>query len=511
MSKGRGPGRTSVLRNSVSATLLYCTSVVTSLLMAPVIVRSFGAEAYGVWELMLGLVGYLGLLDLGVTPALIRYIAVAKGGDDRAQLQRVFSAGRLFCLALAIIGALLLVLAAVRPDILFNAKAAASDEIRRALLLFSITFALNYACAAPVCYLLGAQRYTLVNGFRIVQAIVQTGVSYYVLVRGPSSPLVALATITACGAAVELAFFTVLLRVRSDAPPLTLRIPRSLLVDLMQFGAKSTALVAAATLMRSGMLFVVAHAAGVGQVVFFVFPLRLFEMSQSLGQAIGIPLTPYFAHAFGRANGAAPTQQWIVATRALQFVTFGVTLSVLWLGLPFLARWLGADYAERGATAFGLLCVAMLVQSAVVNANRLLVSAGRHGALAISALVVGSICLALAVPLVARFGIAAAAAAVVGYWSVQSAVELVLACRVLGIKPAHHVSTTLGRYGVPFLAGSLVFYAARQIAYPQGYVEMAAHGFAGGSVYALACLITAVSADERRVAWSAMKSRLRFS
>jgi O-antigen/teichoic acid export membrane protein len=492
----------------MSTTVLYAVNVVSSLIMAPVIVRSFGSEAYGVWELMLSLVGYLSLLELGISPAVVRYIALARGAGDRAHLQRVFSAGAIFCLSLAVVGASILALTSFWPQLLFNAGAEAREEMRSVLLLFSLIFAFDYIVAAPVCYLLGSQRYTTVNAFRVAQSLGQTVVSYYVLSTGPAMPMKALATVTLSFAIVGLAFYVWLWLKDDEAPALTRRVPLALVGELFRFGIKSATTAAAFTLLRSGMLFVLAHVAGVGQVIFFVFPLRLVEMAQSLGQIIGIPLTPYFADALGRSGGAPPAEAWGIATRVLQFATFGIALGVAWLGLPFLRAWIGAEYADDGAIAFAILCIGLFAQCLAVNCSRILVSSGRHGRLAASALIFGSASLILAIPLVSRFGTAGAAMAWTTFSVCQSAVEIRFALSYLALRPARHFSLALARYGVPLLAGSLAFHLCRQIIFPSEYASIVAHGLVGTSAYVAACLVTAVSGSERERAWLAIRTLL---
>ena len=43
--------------------------------LSPIVVNSLGSTAYGVWSLLVTVVGYLGLLDFGVRGAVTRYIA----------------------------------------------------------------------------------------------------------------------------------------------------------------------------------------------------------------------------------------------------------------------------------------------------------------------------------------------------------------------------------------------------------------------------------------------------
>ena len=49
--------------------------LVVMFFLSPFVVHSLGNNAYGIWVLLGSLVGYLGLLDLGVRAAVTRFIA----------------------------------------------------------------------------------------------------------------------------------------------------------------------------------------------------------------------------------------------------------------------------------------------------------------------------------------------------------------------------------------------------------------------------------------------------
>ncbi|HLK34405.1 MAG TPA: hypothetical protein VKT29_15025, partial [Terriglobales bacterium] len=59
--------------------LSFFASTAVSLLMMPFLVHTLGDRAYGLWALVVAVLGYYGLLDLGVTPAICQHIGAALG------------------------------------------------------------------------------------------------------------------------------------------------------------------------------------------------------------------------------------------------------------------------------------------------------------------------------------------------------------------------------------------------------------------------------------------------
>ena len=57
----------------------------------PFVVHSLGDRMYGTWALVAALIGYYGTLQIGLTPAINRYMARALGAGDHEECNRVFN------------------------------------------------------------------------------------------------------------------------------------------------------------------------------------------------------------------------------------------------------------------------------------------------------------------------------------------------------------------------------------------------------------------------------------
>lgn len=85
--------------------------------LTPALIAHFGPAQFGVIALAQGLVGYLGLLDLGIKPALTRMVATAwaRGEEERARELLTSGAAVLAIAAAAALGASLWIAAGLRP------------------------------------------------------------------------------------------------------------------------------------------------------------------------------------------------------------------------------------------------------------------------------------------------------------------------------------------------------------------------------------------------------------
>src|SRR5262249_17284707 len=61
-------------RNVVSGWVLLAAEVAVGFALTPFVVRTLGAPAYGVWALMISVLGYMGLIAVGIRGSVGRYV-----------------------------------------------------------------------------------------------------------------------------------------------------------------------------------------------------------------------------------------------------------------------------------------------------------------------------------------------------------------------------------------------------------------------------------------------------
>ncbi len=90
--------------------------MVVPFFLAPFVVGHLGKDAYGVWILAVSTVSYLGLLDLGLRSAIIRFVSKANAEANMQDARAAINAALWFRVLIAAgVGAISLALAAVFP------------------------------------------------------------------------------------------------------------------------------------------------------------------------------------------------------------------------------------------------------------------------------------------------------------------------------------------------------------------------------------------------------------
>jgi O-antigen/teichoic acid export membrane protein len=80
-----------IFRNSIVNTLRYIINYSIIFVLTPIIINGIGDAQYGLWALIFSLIGYAGLLDLGVQQATIKLVSEYKGKNDLEKLNEIIS------------------------------------------------------------------------------------------------------------------------------------------------------------------------------------------------------------------------------------------------------------------------------------------------------------------------------------------------------------------------------------------------------------------------------------
>ena len=78
-------------RNALGIYAVYAAAMVSGLVVTPILLRSIGTEAFGIWAFIGGITIYLAVLDIGLGPSVVRFTAEAHGRATRRRSTAVAS------------------------------------------------------------------------------------------------------------------------------------------------------------------------------------------------------------------------------------------------------------------------------------------------------------------------------------------------------------------------------------------------------------------------------------
>lgn len=359
-------------RNLAANWVGHGANLVVAFLLTPFIVHSLGDVRYGIWSLVLSVVGYMGLADLGVRPSVGRYVNLYLGKEQPEKVNEVVNTALAFFLAS---GLALVVASGVLgwafADLFPKVPADYLLEIRVVLLVLALSLLLGFLSSTVWCLVTAYERFDLFNGMSVGVLAFRTAGIVLVLLRGGG--LIGLALVTLGGEIVGLAL--AVLAAKRVCSFLRFRwhlASRARLKELVGFGIAMLVNAISQRVIYFTSLLIVGWFLDTAEVTYFALGLMLAQHGRGLLGEVIRTMSPEILKQGGREDPAAVRWLTVRGTRVVMFFTLPLMVGFIALGREFMVVWMGnAAYARSGTVLMILALGQIVAMSAEVWRNML--------------------------------------------------------------------------------------------------------------------------------------------
>ena len=183
-----------LVKGSTLRTVYYLAQIVVLFFLTPFVVFSLGDRMYGFWTLVCTLIGYYGLLDLGLSYAVNRYIAGAIGAEDKDECNRVFNTAFILFLMFGFVAlGISVILAALTPFITKSPSDAAL--FIKVILILGVNMAVELPLRVFLGVLTSEIRFDIISGLQLLSLVLRTTLIVLALLLGYKVLALALVTV----------------------------------------------------------------------------------------------------------------------------------------------------------------------------------------------------------------------------------------------------------------------------------------------------------------------------
>lgn len=476
-----------LILNSLSGTMLYGINIVVVFIMSPIIIRVLGNRDYGLWELVMSVIGYMGLLDLGIGPAMVRFVAVADGKQDRVDLQRTISTAFAFFLGAGALALSFFFVLSYSPQLIAGGQTKDIANVGTVFLLLGVNACLSFPLQVFITTLMGVQRHYFINFTRAFLAIIRALIVFFLFRHYPGYGLILLALLEPFFTFAQFLLFAGAVYYDKAIPNLAISaVSFSKLKELFTFGVKSTIMLVASRLQNQSVPLIIANVIGLGSVVYFVMPNRLVDYAKGLTQAVGFPLAPYFGASIGRGDTEGLVSSWLKSSLALQVFSLAAPLAILFYGEVFLSIWIGQEYATAGRWVIIFLLFGLVADALAINAMRILMAQGLHGRCALIWLILSIFSIPLGIVGASNWGLAGVTLGTTLVMVLGSAASLVLACSSMQVSLKRYFNETVMRLMFPLIVLVFTLFVQTNFMPVKTYIDILFQILVGGSIYMIA-------------------------
>jgi O-antigen/teichoic acid export membrane protein len=491
--------------NSASNVLRFVISLVVTFFLTPFVIRTLGDAAYGFWVVLLSLVGYAGILEFGVQPAVVKLVGQYRGSPDREKLEELITAALLFFATVGVLAALFVAFA-VPPLVPHLVKGLVGfDGLRVLLLLIAADVVIVFLNYLFTGILYGWQLYHAKNLVDISARLLSTAIVFLFLSRG------GLILLAASKAATDLAALLVTILLCKRALPevrLAFRqVGRSSFAELLTFGGKLFVSATSARASSYTQPIIISSQLSAAATTFFAIPARLAEYSRQIMWALSTAFMPTFSELAARQESALLRSIYLSYSRYLITLILPIQVLIFVYGRDFIGVWIGPEYAERGHAALHFLTAAVVIQGLQPLVWRLFIGVGRLNLMVVTSSTAALLTIILSFLLVGPMGITGVALSALVTAGATQLVFYWHASRHLEISIPDHFREVQGR---PLLVGAVYFAVASLIARLLGadtYAQMALGVLLSLLVYVPLAFMS-LPASERRNILRLLRTRI---
>jgi O-antigen/teichoic acid export membrane protein len=394
-----------VVSNWSSLTL----NVVVAFWMTPFVVHHLGDSSYGIWALVLQLTGYMGVVDVGLRSALVRFVSRFQAQGDQESLDRLLNTT--FTVYAMMVPACFLFAAAVArfglphmhipPETLGAARI--TIFIAAGCIACDFGFATAHSCLA------GFSRWDLINSVWIPVLLFRTALCVVLLKLGFGLVTLALIqfSVTLAGYCSEMLILRRLIpkyRFRWQRPEMLHMRP------ILEHGWYSFLVSFANRINYQVDSVVIAFFLPIEQITYYIIGLRLVEYLRDLLNSttmIFAPLVSSF-EATGETHRVASTL--IRGTKYSLFVAFLGAGALLGLGTDFIRLWMGQRFAGPSGTVVTIMAIGIIGSCTQFASSQVLYGLSKHRLNVNWTFIESILNIGLSVGLVRRYGILGVAA-----------------------------------------------------------------------------------------------------
>jgi O-antigen/teichoic acid export membrane protein/glycosyltransferase involved in cell wall biosynthesis len=429
--------RSRFLRNVASNWAHVVWGVGWGIVLTPFYIKTLGRADYGIWLLVHSVVGYYGLLDLGVRSAVVRFVSRSLALKDHRETNETLNTALALYASLGLLALLLsVVMALVLPGV-EGFAASRHPDAGWLILLVGATMALSFPGRLLEGVLSAAERFDLSNllvmGFSAVR-----NVSFVVALLSGGG-LLAMAWILLAVTALEKVVVTLVVLRKVPGVRLSLRMARRDKVrGIFSYGIHTFLAQAGERLRLYTDSIVIGAFLPAQAITVFNIGNRPLQYLSRVSRGVSRVLTPAFSRTEAVRGREQLRRLLILGTRATTFVVAPACLLLAISGDRLLRLWVGPGF-EESTRVLLVLIPAYLFASSQNATGSYLYGTSRHQILSRLTLLEGFINLGLSIWWIRSLGL-------VGVALGTAVPLLVLRCIVVPIYACRTVDLSFGQY-----------------------------------------------------------------
>jgi O-antigen/teichoic acid export membrane protein len=348
--------------------------IISAILLQPYTIRKLGDLDVSIWMLVLSVVEYYWLIDLGFRSATIKMSAEFRAAERPEELNELMSTSVTYTAIMASAVILLTIVAAPYAERIWRIHQAVFPQL---ILIAGASFALGMIFNIFGACMEGFQRFDLLGRIWITTTIVRSVGVFLVLYTGHR--LLAMGFVL-LGAQL-LSYLLTYLSFRRVAPNtrVSWRLASfSMLRRMASYGVHSFTTIISGRLLNQGLPSIIAYLMPTKSVAYYMVPLRIMDYAMDGVGRVGMVTTPNAAELMAKDRQSEIAQLGLYANRYCFCLFLPIVSILLVYGYEVYSLWVDPSFAAASGYLLPVMLIGHAAVSGQFNSISILFGMGRH-------------------------------------------------------------------------------------------------------------------------------------
>ena len=385
----------------------YATTLVTTLVgffTTPLLIHFLGAARFGLWTMLLSLLGYIGMVEVGAYTTVAKRVAECLASNDQERMKRLLSTATAMYLIMSAVALVAVVtLSALMPRLYPRLSVADQHLAQTALLLLGVFQCVTFSFAPQSAILFGAGRSDLISRTSALVSATQAIVNVGLVLRGYGILALCLSAIGG-GAASGVLLRSLARRNVFDAKISLSCASWKMARELLKYGSRLSLVSLAGAIGFSSDVLVLGFLLPAAAIAQYAVASKLVGIISMLAGKPISNVIPTFAHMEAQGNRDGQFRLVIHTGVAGMLISLPFVVSFCIFGDRIIWAWVGSGFKQSYPVLVTLALWAFVIAPAGPCVN-LMMATDKNVFLTRAYLVAAAGNLALSIFLTKRFGI----------------------------------------------------------------------------------------------------------
>lgn len=385
----------------------YVLPILVSLFITPVIVHKIGISDYGIFLLVNTILVFLGLLDLGLSTATIKYLSEYQARNDSVAVKKLLCSVNSIFLIIGSAGLAAFLLLGKWFLPIFKITGQSQQHIFIVFLLAGLVFFLNTINSVYMLVAPALQRYDIVNKINLTNAIATSIFTLGLVMFGFKLKAIMLMTL-----AINFGAVWAYRKVFKELLPsisLGLSWDKMEIKKVYKFGVATSVSSLAVNVLAYFDRLIIPIFVGPAALTFYSIPGNVAIKVSGVTNSLASMLFPMASAISGRGEHERMGRIYIKVFRNLTIITTAMVVSIMLFAEKILYFWMGPEFAQKGTVVLLILAVTYFFSALYTPLHSFLLGMGKTVFLMYVSTVMAVINLIALLLLVPKFGIIGAA------------------------------------------------------------------------------------------------------